>query len=119
MPSPPQLECRSRAIAPAGGGSVTQAIRWGEDLLQAVPQMDREHESLVAEVNQFLSRAGEGAARAELEVRLSRLLEAFKSHFDSEEGLMREAGFPGLESHAEEHRKLACDMAGLRDDLGS
>jgi hemerythrin-like metal-binding protein len=74
---------------------------------------------LIAEENEFAAALKEGASRAELEIRLTRLIQAFQSHFRSEEGLMRLNGFPGLELHAVEHRRLITQMSGLRDDLGS
>jgi hemerythrin-like metal-binding protein len=47
------------------------------------------------------------------------LLEDFQRHFDSEEGLMKSTDFPGLQPHAEEHRKLIAQMSGFRDDIGT
>jgi hemerythrin len=93
--------------------------KWGDNLSLSVPQADREHAALIAQVNDFSDALDAGAARAQLEMRLTRLIEGFQKHFDSEEALMRSSAFSGLEPHAEEHRKLIGQMSGLRDDLGS
>ena len=91
----------------------------GDTLLLSLSQLDREHWELIAEENEFAAALEDGASRAELEMRLTRLIQSFQNHFDSEESLMRLNGFPGAELHADEHRKLIGQMHELRDDLGS
>lgn len=92
---------------------------WGGDLVLSVPQIDREHEVAIACANEFCNSVEAGGSRAELEARLTRVVEVFELHFRSEEGLMSSRGFPGRERHAEEHRKLLGQIGGLRDDLGA
>ena len=87
--------------------------RWGDNLV-SVPQIDREHLELIVQVNEFSSAVDAGVSRAGLEMRLTQLMEGFRSHFDSEEGLMRLNRFPGLKLHSDEHRKLIGQMSGLR-----
>ena len=91
----------------------------GDTLLLSLSQIEREHWELIAEENEFAAALGDGASRAELEMRLTRLIQGFQNHFHSEEGLMRLNGFPGLERHADEHRRLIGQMHELRDDLES
>jgi hemerythrin len=92
---------------------------WGDNLSLSEPQMDREHGALIAEADEFSSAMDAGASRAELEMRLTRLIEHFQDHFDAEEILMRSHGFPWWEPHIDEHRKLIAQMTELRDALGS
>ena len=88
-------------------------------LLLSVPQVDREHGALIAQVNEFSVAVDLGAVRGELEIRLTQLIEGFQRHFESEEALMEANGYPGLKAHAGEHRKLIAEMTELRDGLGS
>ena len=97
---------------------MTQA-GWGDNLSLSEPQMDREHEALIAEADEFSAAVDAGASRAELEMRLTRLMEGFQDHFVAEENLMRSCGFPWWEPHIDEHRKLIGQMRELRDALGS
>ena len=90
-----------------------------DNLLLSVPLMDNQHRELIAVVNEFSTAVDAGASRAELELRVTQLIEAFQAHFVSEEGLMQSNGFPGLTLHADEHRKLIAQMTALRDGLGS
>jgi hemerythrin len=91
----------------------------GDTLLLSLSQIDREHWELIAEENEFAGAVEAGASRAELEIRLTRLIQGFQSHFQSEEDLMRVNGFPGLERHTAEHRRLIGQIRELRDDLES
>jgi hemerythrin-like metal-binding protein len=97
---------------------MTQPIS-ADQLLLSVPQIDGQHRDLIAQVNEFFSAVDDGASRAELELRVTQLIEVFGTHFSSEEGLMQSSDFPGLVPHAEEHRKLIDQMTGLRDGLAS
>ena len=91
----------------------------GDTLLLSLSQIDREHWELIAEENEFARAVEAGASRAELEIRLTRLIQGFQSHFQSEESIMRLNGFPALERHAAEHRKLIGQIRELRDALES
>ena len=94
-------------------------IEWGPNLILFVPQMDREHSHLAVLANQFLAAMDAGEPRAALEARLTQLIEAFREHADSEQDLMRSSGYPDLELHTAQHRKLIEQINGLRDGLGS
>ncbi|MCX6628691.1 MAG: hemerythrin family protein [Candidatus Solibacter sp.] len=96
-----------------------QPTERGDYLMLSVPQMDHEHLELFAREDEFSAAVDAEASRAELEMRLTQLIEGFQKHFDSEESLMRTNSFPGLELHIDEHRKLLGQMSGLRDDLSS
>jgi hemerythrin len=81
--------------------------------------MDVEHRALISQANEYAAALDAGASRAELELRLTQLIEAFQVHFASEEDLMRSRNFPGLPPHAAEHRKLIEQMTALRDCVGT
>ena len=90
-----------------------------DNALLSAHKMDREHMTLLAAENDFSAAVDRGASRAELEMRLTLLIDVFQAHFDSEEGLMAANGFPGLNPHTKEHRNLIEQLTGLRDDLGA
>ncbi len=90
-----------------------------ERLLLLVQEMDDEHRKLISQANEYASAVEDGASRAELELRLTQLVEAFQVHFASEERLMQSSNFPEFEPHAAEHRKLIEQMTSLRDCVGA
>ena len=87
------------------------------DLAAAGPRVDREHLVLNADQAEFAAAVDGGASRGEILARLMHLLERFQAHFDSEEKLMRDHSFPGLQPHSEEHRQLIARLASVRDDV--
>jgi hemerythrin len=93
--------------------------RLGHHLLVAVHQIDSEHGEVVAQANRFSAAVDAGVPRAELEIRLTQLIERFQNHFDSEEAMMRSSSYTGLKAHSAEHRKLMEQISGLRAGLGS
>jgi hemerythrin len=92
-------------------------IPWGDSLRLSVPQLDQEHAALISLANEFTAAVSADASRAELELRLTQLIEAFQNHFQSEEELMHTRAFPEWTSHAVEHSKLISQMRELRDEL--
>ncbi len=103
---------------PPQNRAMTQT-KWGEALSLSVPEMDQDHKELIALVSAFSRAVEADASRGETEARLTQLIRGFRCHCESEEELMRSSGFPELELHAEEHRKLIAQMTGLRDDVGA
>ena len=74
-----------------------------------IPQVDREHQRLfeiIAEVNAGLDHADDKARAAALRHAIGELIEYTRSHFASEEALMKNAGFPGLDIHQLLHSDL-------------
>jgi hemerythrin-like metal-binding protein len=92
---------------------------WGETPVLSVPDIDREHTELIEMANAFAGALDGDASRAELDLRLRHLIVEFQNHCASEEELMQSHAYPGLASHADEHRKLVAQMTALRDDLSA
>ena len=72
---------------------------------------------MISLANEFTAAVSADASRAELELRLTQLIEDFQNHFQSEEELMRSSNFSGLATHAAEHSKLISQISELRDQL--
>ena len=85
----------------------------------SMSQMQGEHKELIDRVNDFSEAVEAELSRSELEIRISRLIESFRSHFESEEDLMRFSSYPDLQRHADEHRRLLDQIAILREGVGS
>ena len=73
-----------------------------------VDAMDREHQNLIAIMNELHERHGAGASTAELAIIVKRLGDYTAQHFADEEKHMAAIAFPGLKVHARIH----ADMLG-------
>lgn len=86
-----------------------------------IAAMDAQHARWIHLIEKFRAAGGDhlrdqtghAAARDALE----KLLEYTRLHFTSEEKLLAEHGYPGLEAHREEHRKLEAAVVALWDEL--
>ncbi len=72
--------------------------------------IDAEHR-MISEGLEHLLGAFNGGRVQEVEQVLERLNDQFKSHFDHEERLMQESGYPMLDRHKEAHDSFLVDAA--------
>jgi hemerythrin-like metal-binding protein len=72
--------------------------------------MDDQHAILMETLNELRMAAVGGAGRERVSEVLDRLIEYTRMHFESEEKLMEQAGFPGLAGHRAEHHQLLAEM---------
>ena len=92
------------------------AFRWLPDYDTGNPRVDADHHALVA-IYERLRGAVSGRDRAEIEGVL-RALDAYaRDHFAMEEGLMRDAGYPLVTEHLEEHALYLARLARLETRL--
>jgi len=90
------------------------SIDWRDDFNINVRQLDDQHRQMAVLVNR-LHRAAETRERPEAvsEV-LEQLIDLTRAHFDNEERLMLEYGYPEYGTHMREHHDLLEQLAALR-----
>ena len=76
--------------------------------------LDNQHKQILEIVNDLYAAIEEGDDHEVLKPLLDRMLQYTKSHFEFEEQLMQEAGYPDLDHHKELHDELRRKTAGLR-----
>jgi hemerythrin len=72
--------------------------------------MDDQHGILMDTMNELRLALVGGCGREKASELLDRLIEFTRMHFWSEEQLMEQAGFPGLEEHRAEHHRILAEM---------
>ena len=83
-----------------------QYVRWKDEYSVGIDLIDKDHQKLLNLINQFQT-AVDYRTGAEFEKEaLDALLAYTQFHFDREEALMEEHGYPDFEAHKEEHRKM-------------
>lgn len=85
-------------------------LTWGHACTVGVQAMDDQHAILMDTMNELRLAQVRGNNRDERLELLNRLLEFTRMHFWSEEQLMEQHGFPGLDEHREEHERLLAKM---------
>ncbi|WP_419779631.1 bacteriohemerythrin [Maridesulfovibrio sp.] len=91
-------------------------IKWSEDLLLGIPSIDAEHRVLVRYAEDFQTALREGQDHEAVARLFDRLLEYTSSHFAREEAFMQKRGFPEIEKHMLEHRRITREVMELNRD---
>ena len=76
---------------------------WNQKLAVGVPTIDSQHKELFARADALLAAMSQGKSAQEVKPLLDFLDDYCSSHFASEEKLMREKRYPGLQEHAAQH----------------
>ena len=88
-------------------------LTWDPSLAIDVPEIDDQHRALFAKVERFDAAVRAGVRGAEIRELFTFLGQYANEHFESEERLMREAGYPRLASHTLEHAEFRRRLATL------
>ena len=81
-------------------------IQWQDSYSVGVPMLDSDHKILISLLNQLYDAREEGQSQEVIGSVLNVLVEYTINHFAREERLMEIGGYPHLEEHRKEHRRL-------------
>lgn len=82
-----------------------------------IAALDSQHKELVAQVNRIAHAIDKKKPVEEINALMDELVRLARKHFEFEEELMTEHGFPGIEAHAREHSGLLQRLANLSEVL--
>jgi hemerythrin len=88
------------------------AVQWTPALAVGVPEVDAPNQELFRRADRLIQALRDGDRGRVLPL-LQNLEDWAAKQFAAEEKLMREAGYPGLDRHAEAHRTFRTQYAGL------
>lgn len=86
---------------------------WKDEYSVGVEKLDQEHRKLLGFLNELYSAMEAGKGRETLGKVLSQLVDYTRTHFASEESLMKLYGYEGYASHKAKHDKMAGHVASL------
>lgn len=81
-------------------------LTWSHECIVGVQAMDDQHGILMDTLNELRLMLQRNADRRNLCLQLERLIGYTEMHFESEDRLLKQHGFPGADSHRAEHRRL-------------
>jgi len=90
---------------------------WNSRFETGIEHIDAQHKSLFEAVDRLATAFEAGKAEAEIKESLDFLAAYTLDHFEAEERLMREEGFPGLDQHKAEHDRLLVRVGILQGRL--
>ena len=89
-------------------------LTWTDQYKLKVNEIDEQHEYLFGLLNKLYDSVVEGAERATLDNVLAELIEYTVYHFNSEEKLFEQEGYPELDIHKKEHDELTKQVIELQ-----
>ena len=93
------------AVADSTSGLVS--LNWDASFASGNAFIDAEHRELFLHANRLLDLTTRpGMKTQEAQVSLLRLVDSVEAHFQHEERILKQAGYPGLAGHAARHRAL-------------
>ena len=92
-------------------------LSWRDDYCVGVPMIDAEHRYLIGLINEFHDKHAGGEARQQILFVLNRLVAYAEVHFQHEEALMHEIGYPRLAHQQELHEGMYSSIYALHEDL--
>jgi len=81
-------------------------IEWQESLGVHIPEIDTEHKRFIVLVNALNESIAERMPLDEVQRRMQELFDDASAHFEHEERLFREWGYPEAAQHAAKHEAL-------------
>jgi len=85
-------------------------LTWNSTCSVGVRAMDDQHGILMETINELQAELLRGCSRETLGAQLNQLLKFTSMHFQGEEQLMEQLGFPGLAEHRAEHQRLLAQI---------
>lgn len=88
-------------------------ITWNETLSVGVGQFDREHMKMIDMINMLHAAMKEGKGKEILARILDDLSNYTRTHFETEEKVLKQNGYPDFENHKKQHDKLVLEVAKI------
>lgn len=92
-------------------------VSWRDDYRVGVPLIDTEHQYLIGLINEFHDKHASRVTRPLAMSVLNKLVSYAEQHFQHEEALMDEIGFPRLAHQQELHEQLYSSIFVLNEEL--
>ena len=94
-------------------------LSWRKDYEIGVPQIDSEHRRLADMINAFHETYLRGASREEIPHLLNQLIAYAEEHFQHEEKLMSDSGYPRLDEHHALHEELVASIFSINEKFSA
>ena len=89
---------------------MSNEIHWDKSFEIGITEMDEQHRMLVSIANEILSAKQQHIEDATIAKILDALIEYTQQHFQHEEKLMEDMGYPNLPEHRRQHKMLMNDV---------
>ncbi|MBF0324245.1 bacteriohemerythrin [Magnetospirillum moscoviense] len=92
-------------------------VDWKDELAVGDTLIDAQHRGFLIDLDEVMDAIEGGAGRDVVLRFYTRFLADLTRHFQDEEALLAQAGYPGLAEHADEHRQLLSSVRAVESLL--
>lgn len=92
-------------------------LQWTEDLAVGHPDIDRQHQELFLRFDRFLAACNSAESARELTKLFDFLNDYVVIHFETEQRLMANHQYAGMEEHLRQHEEFTSHLQSLREEL--
>lgn len=89
-------------------------VTWNGDLSVKIEVMDKQHKKILQDINQIHELEGSDSRARALEAALTMIINDMKTHFFSEEDLMRKIKYPRAAIHKKHHDFMTAQMLDIQ-----
>jgi len=90
-------------------------IEWKEEFKTGIDEVDYEHETMIALLNELYAALSADASRDEIMDFLGEVHAGISAHFALEEKMMRDVGYDQFEDHKADHDRLLDEIRDIMD----
>jgi len=90
-----------------------ERLKWTDDLSVFDSQIDAEHREFISHVDELIVAISDYAPMKSIGLIVEKINRTAISHFEHEEELMLQVGYPGLSRHTSKHRELLIEFEHL------
>ena len=91
-------------------------INWKDEFLVGVPDVDHEHQQLIALINELHEKMLSQDRDVTVEDFLGEIYAQISAHFALEEKIMREHRYDQYDDHKEDHERLLDEIRDIMDE---
>jgi hemerythrin len=92
-------------------------LTWSHECIVGVEAIDDQHGILMDTLNDLRVMLVHGASRRDINLQLERLIDFTQMHFQSEEKLLLQQGFPGINDHRIAHQHLLAKLYAALEQI--
>ena len=107
------VTCANRCGDEYGGRLIMTHMLWTSEYKVGVDSLDADHITIFSLINHINEAHQAGSDKQAVSQMLKVLIDRALAHFQREETVMKQNGYPDLEAHVEEHRKIVENLNTL------
>jgi len=103
-------------VREADGDGIHELVHWDQALAGLSSVIDSEHQGVITVINDLYATIVEGRGASEVSAAFEAMMRYTRTHFEHEEALMRQQGYPELEKHHRQHEGFVKRLDRLHNE---